>query len=879
MGEVYRARDPRLNRQVAIKILARAGADPVRQRRLLDEAQAASALNHPNIITVYDVGTDDGMPFIVSELVEGASLRELVARGPLPIRDVLELGVQMAEGLAAAHQAGIVHRDFKPENVMVTRDGRVKILDFGLAIMGPRDGSTGTEAEETLSVVLIAGTVPYMSPEQARGAGVDFRTDQFSLGLTLYEMVSGRRAFAAESTAQTLASIIDDEPEPIAKLNPRAPAPLRWLIERCLTKDPRQRYDSTTDLARELRTLRDRVGEFTPAGELMPPAAPPLRRRVLLIAASVALAAALGLFAATAAGTGDDRTLEHYRFTPVATDAGYQASPAWSPDGKTLAYIAGVNGVLQVFTRVPGSAGRAQITRERFDCRDPFWSPDGTRIYYMSLVRDREGLKSISTAGGESDPVVEDVFRATLSPNGKTLAFFRDQGTGRLTLHLASPPGSPPVEYTQRPYSDDRGDVEATLHFSPDSSKLGVWVERGQTSANLLRAEFWVVPMNGAAPRRAFAPSDAAVGLAPEFSWLPDSRRIVSALPSPEPGVHLWLMDTEGGDTRLLTATGGREDEPAISLEGRLALTLQDANYDMYELSAEHPAPVPALTTSRNEMDPASSPDGTAMAFTTDRSGRGEIWMRSRDGVETPLVTPDDFGASRTYLLSAPAFDPGGQRIAFNRSGSEGMQIWIRAIASGPPTRLAPTARAQDWPTWSADGDWVAFAQAAADPTWSLMKARIGGRMPPEELVKHIVPFSPVQWSPKGAWIAYNSSSGLAIVAPDGKSSRVVSDQEWIAFTWSADDQRLYGIRLSDDYQHLTFTSVDVRSGTERVLGPDFMTLPVAGRMVRGITRTGPSTFLASIVQVRSDVWLLEGFLRPQTLWERLARLASPGRR
>jgi eukaryotic-like serine/threonine-protein kinase len=213
MGEVYRARDPRLNRDVAIKVLAHAGSDPVRQQRLTDEAQAASALNHPNIVTVYDVGVQDGVPFIVSELIDGSSLRALLARAPLGVREVLDVGVQMAEGLAAAHQADIVHRDFKPENVMMTREGRVKIVDFGLAIVGAQPGSSGLDVTLTHELT-IQGTVPYMSPEQARGAPVDYRTDQFSLGLTLYEMVTGRRAFHAKTAAQTLAAILEDEPEP-----------------------------------------------------------------------------------------------------------------------------------------------------------------------------------------------------------------------------------------------------------------------------------------------------------------------------------------------------------------------------------------------------------------------------------------------------------------------------------------------------------------------------------------------------------------------------------------------------------------------------------------------------------------------------------------
>jgi serine/threonine protein kinase/Tol biopolymer transport system component len=871
MGQVYRARDPRLNRQVAIKVLARAGADPSRQRRLLDEAQAASALNHPNIITVYDVGTHDGTSYIVSELVEGSSLREALRRAPLGIREVLDLAVQMADGLAAAHQSGIVHRDFKPENVMVTRDGRVKIVDFGLAVVGTHDGESIAEADMTLTIAgTIVGTVPYMSPEQARGATVDYRSDQFSLGLTLYEMVTGRRAFGAATAAQTLAAILDDEPEPIGKLNPRVPAPVRWAIERCLTKDPRQRYDSTADLTRDLRTLRDRLSEFAPASDVVLPVPRRRGRRRLAIAAMISSAAAAGVLVGVASRGGADGTLDRYRFTPIATDAGYQASPSWSPDGKTLAYVAGVNGVLQVFTKAPGSSTRAQVTRRRFDCRDPFWSPDGTRLYFISLARDREGLYSISAAGGDVDLVMEDVYRADISPDGKTLAFFRDRGVGGLDLFLASPIDSEPKPYTKGPFGRGAGYVEANLHFSPDGTKLGVWVERGEGS--VLRAEFWILPAGGEAPYLIAAPSDV-VGVAPRFAWLPDSRRVVSALPVPSPGTHIWLSDTKSPARRLLTSTGGVESDPAVSPDGgRLALTFQHMDYDIYQLSTDNPTPTAVLATSRSEMDPAWSPTGTEMAFSTDRSGRTEIWIRSRDGDERPVVTAADFAAGSTYLLSSPAFSPDGERIAYNHAGPEGMQIWISPKAGGRPIQLAQGGITQDWPSWSPDGTTIAFAHAVGG-NWSLAKARVGGETP-EILVKRIVEFSPIQWGPgDSGWIAFNGTEGLSIVSPDGKKTRVLHEQAWMAFAWSADGLRLFGIRLSDDYQHLTFTSVDVQSGAERIVNRDFRPLPVSARLVRGMTRTSATTFMASLVDVRSDVWLLEGFLPSPTLWDRLASM------
>jgi eukaryotic-like serine/threonine-protein kinase len=871
MGEVYRARDPRLRRDVAIKILAHGGADPARQRRFTGEAQAASALNHPNIVTVYDVGIHDGTAYIVSEVVEGTSLREIMGRAPLSVRDALDLGSQMAEGLAAAHQAGIVHRDFKPENVMVTHDGRVKILDFGLALMG-RDAAP-SPADATLTTAgSIVGTVPYMSPEQARGAAVDFRTDQFSLGLTLYEMLTGRRAFNAETPAQTLTRILEDEPEPIARISARTPAPVRWLIERCLAKDARQRYDATADLARELRTLRDRVAEFSPPAEAAMPS-PAARRSTALTLGIVAAAAVIGLLLVLANGQGDV-SLERYRYTPIATDAGYQASPAWSPDGKTLAYIADVDGILQVFTRALASPMRQQVTHAHFSCREPFWSPDGSRLYYISLARESEGLWSISAAGGEPELVVENLNAAALSPDGRTLAFFRDSEESGSRLWLSSPPGAPPVQYTRPPFGARLGFVQATLHFSPDGTKIGAWVIAG-ADLNNLRPEFWVLPIGSGAPYVVPPPVANLPGVAAAFSWLPDSRRVLTALSRPKPGIHVWVMDTDRGVPRLLAATSGVENDPAVSPDGQsVALALQQVDYDLYQLHVERTAPSVVLATSRNEMDPVWSSSATAMAFTTDRSGREEIWLRSQKGdFERPLVTPNDFGSSETSLLSSPAISPDGQRVAYNRVGADGYGVWISPVAGGPPVRLVPPGGYQDQPSWSPDGAWIAYAATSARTglASSLVKMRVGARTPPEVLAEGLRADTQIQWSPDGKWIAFSSVNGLSVVSPDGKSMHVIQEEHWMGFAWSEDSQRLYGIRQSDDFKHLSFTSVDLKTASERVLGADVMPLPVALQPVRGLTRVSPTTFLASIARVHSDVWLLEGFDIRSGLRDRLS--------
>ena len=276
MGEVYRARDTRLRREVALKVLpADVAGDAARRARFEQEAHAAAALNHPNILGIHDIGTDGGVSYMATELVNGETLAAAIERGPVPVRAVLDIAAQIADGMASAHAAGIVHRDLKPANVMVAADGRVKILDFGLAKQTARPAVQG---DETILVDqsepgMIVGTVSYMSPEQARGKPADYRSDQFSFGLVLYEMATGRKAFARDESVQTMAAIIAEDPPPIEV---KLPAPLRWVIDRCLAKDAASRYESSRDLARELRNIRDHLSEVSTEVS-RPAAALPLR--------------------------------------------------------------------------------------------------------------------------------------------------------------------------------------------------------------------------------------------------------------------------------------------------------------------------------------------------------------------------------------------------------------------------------------------------------------------------------------------------------------------------------------------------------------------------------------------------------------------------
>ena len=474
MGEVYRARDTKLSRDVAIKVLPEALAgDAERLARFEKEARTASALNHPNIVTIYEIGHADGTSFIAMELVEGKTLRELVAAGPIPIKRLLSLAAQMAEGLARAHAAGIVHRDLKPENLMVTREGFVKILDFGLAKL-VRSGFEASRGAENPTVSrgteagTILGTVGYMSPEQASGEPADFRSDQFSFGSILYEMVIGGRAFERSTPAQTLTAIIESEPEALATVAPRTPAQLVWIVERCLSKDPDERYASTTDLARDLAALRDRASGISSPG-IEPPAARKLRLSGRVLAA-VAIAVA-GMLAAVVVAR---RSVPYQppTFQQLTFRRGRVLRTRYTPDGASIIYGATWEGApREIFTsRLDGTESR------------PFGVKNADVIAVSSkgelavlLKRNAGGggtLAVMPLAGGAVRELLENVVAADWSPDGTQLAVairennetrieypigrllyktkgrfdysMRVSGSGKLIAFVESPPSTQP---------------------------------------------------------------------------------------------------------------------------------------------------------------------------------------------------------------------------------------------------------------------------------------------------------------------------------------------------------------------------------------------------------------------------------------------------
>jgi Tol biopolymer transport system component len=614
MGEVYRARDPRLGREVALKIVSdRLANNPGWRARFETEARAVSALNHPGIVTIHDIGNAEGVAYLVTEFIDGSSLRQ---SRPETLRRQLDAAAQIAEALAAAHAAGITHRDLKPENIMITRDGRLKILDFGLARQAASFGSDelGTPTVMTTAGTIL-GTVGYMAPEQARGRPADARSDVFSFGTVMYELFSGRRAFDGETPADILTMVLKSDPP---ELPSSVPAGARQIVDRCLDKDPARRFQSTQDLAFALRAVAGPsvIAVAAPSvGEL--PAAK-VRWVWWPVGAVAAAALALGIGFWRLAREPQAPDMSQYRLRPFATEDYVERSPVWSPDGRSIGYdaVPKPGFVVKLLDGSPPVALGVSGTQLS-------WVPDQSRLYYIMPTGTVFGpVFSVSRAGGEPTRVTrEEAFAAAISPDGRTLAALMkeedDDGKQRQrVLTLSSPPGSGGKRLAVFP----GWAAQNRLVWSPDGSKILIWLQRP--------ASIWLAnARSGELKQIASPPSAITIG----FSWFPDNRRVAISWPrgdTSEDRKDLSILDTATGRRSLLMLSPEDVADPSVSPDGKkIAFQSGDIDFDLMELPLDGSPPRPLLVTRQWEDSADWSLDSSEYVYVSEDA----IWMRRRD--------------------------------------------------------------------------------------------------------------------------------------------------------------------------------------------------------------------------------------------------------
>ena len=876
MGEVYRARDTRLNREVALKVLPQEFTDdPRRRARFEREARAAAALNHPNIVGLFDVGEQDGVMYIVSEVVAGETLGAMIARGPVPVRKLLDIAVQIADGMACAHAAGIAHGDLKPANIMIASDGRAKILDFGLA----RQTAQAATADETATADhtepgMVVGTVNYMSPEQVRGQPADHRSDQFAFGQILYEMAAGKKAFGRPEPIATMLAILNDEAPPIER---PIPAPLRWIIDRCLAKEPAERYESTRDLYQELRNLRDHASEASTEQ-----AAVSAHRRLLpwpLAAAAFGLGLLLALAAwlALSQPPAPDQSL--YAFTPFAFDPGGQTGAVWSPDGKAVAYAArGDAGSTQVLVRRLDSDVPVQVTHIP-EAATPFaWTPDSHRILFVS-DRQPAGIWSVAAVGGEAEPAVSfDLSRAVLTishlacdlaPDGKAVAVLFRGEDGRYDVWISAPLGSPLKKYSPDPFATSYVIGRPALRFSPDGKSILLFLDTDTSDTSVGRGkEAWLMPYpaaQGRPPRRVF-PNLPSYGVTPTFCWMPDSRHVALSLnTTPGGSAQIWEADVISGKRHAILSGTTSALRPAVSPDGgKLLFTEAVANYDIVSAGLDGSTPELLIATDRNEQMPAWAAKRPVLTYVTDRNGSQEIWIRS-GAADKPVVTPRDFSPGTTKSFITPALSPEADRIVYGRIEANTPRLWISAAAGGTPIPLT-NERANEWPgSWSPDGRWFAYRRVNAGRV-EVMKVKTTGQATPVVLKADASTQIP-SWSPTGEWIAF----GDKLISPDGKTTRPLGNHGSAHYMFSADGKLVYGIRPDGD-RNLLF-SVDIASGAEKVigdLGADFRPGVSPAPGIRFSLAPDGKSFVYATGKTKNNLWLLEGFAAKTGLLARL---------
>ena len=803
MGVVYKARDTQLERLVAIKVLT---PDRVavseRKLRFIQEAKAASALNHPNIVTIYNIGSEDGVDFIAMEFISGRTLDRAIPRGGMKPAEALKYGIQIADALARAHAGGIVHRDLKPGNIMISDEGQVKLLDFGLAKLS--DLHDASDAELTRPAApeteegRILGTVCYMSPEQAEARKADARSDIFSFGAVLYEMVTGQRAFLGRSKISTLAAILQSDPKPAGEFQAGTPRDLARIIERCLRKDPAWRYQSAADLK---ISLSDLLRETESGAVQAAPVEQAVRPQRLGLISGVALA--LGLVLGAAGGgwlfSRASHTVAYGPVKPLTTYSGYESEPALSPDGKQVAFAwdGPKKDNFDIYVRLVEGGSPLRITTDPAEDHSPAWSPDSERL---AFVREN-AIYLIPALGGVERKLLQfprgslyanqaAPSSVTWSPDGRFLAFNGSEDAGPPSIWIVSTESG---EYHRASDPPKGFHSEISPAFSPDGRTLA-YIRAHDTYSRAVVLQEMNRDGNRQGREREISSYDQRIeGLA----WQPDGRGLILAIRQMGERSGLFRLKL-GRSIDPLAIDSGIVIWPSLSRTGnRLAYQKRLVDTNIYRMDGPGPdgGPKPyeqchvevAVDSTAQDFEPMLSPDGSRMVFKSDRLGFYEIHVAGSDGSNQVAVT-----SMGPTAMGSPRWSPDGQTIAFDRYENGHSMIYTVSAGGGKPRRITDDKFRDIRPSFSRDGKWIYFSSNRGDGL-EIWKVSASGGAPQQ--VTHNSGNEPFE-SPDGKLLYYVDSQGLLWSQPTGGGDAKLVLKEPVLTLYAVGGRSIYyGVR------------------------------------------------------------------------------------
>jgi serine/threonine protein kinase/Tol biopolymer transport system component len=865
MGEVYLAEDGRLGRKVALKLLlAKFTTDGERLRRFEQEARTASSLNHPNIITVHDIGEFEDKHYIVTEYVDGKTLRQRMTDAPrqrMELGEALEIAAQMAAALAVAHEAGIIHRDIKPENVMVRRDGLVKVLDFGLAKLTERNGRAGERGSEravewesegagSTQSGMVMGTVGYMSPEQARGQEVDHRTDIFSMGVMMYELLTGRRPFDGATAGDVMDAILTKEPPPIKVLRPVLAPALERMVRRMLEKERDARYGSAAEMRAEIQRLQRKAeaneafsAEESPAVRVAELAAEDTKRLMPAVVTDRERTTSrsftprswqvtvIGLVALTLAIAGMMWRMSWHPsgsrgliLTRLTSDSGLTIDPALSLDGKMLAYASDRSGEgnLDIWVKQLAAGEPLRLTQDEADEREPDFSPDGSRIVFRS-ERAGGGIYIISALGGAARLIARGGRTPKFSPDGQQIAYWSgDQPTDDLTpwseLYVVSLAGGQPLRL-QPGFTAVRSPI-----WLPDGAHLlflgfnpMAWPEKAPLMERIEMLDWWVTPVNGGEAIRTkvfshirrqwpellqsntfYQASVTGIDNCAPQAWIQGENMVLFSARLGD-STNLWKVPLSpetwqvSGLPERVTFGTGEEAQPSIAADGRLVFSNLVSNIDVWSLPIQANRGRVTGEAQRLTQDaardycPSVSADGKTLVFLSKRSENTDIWKKDLEsGKETALSATP---SNEQY----PVISDDGTKVAYVIDESQMTAIYVLSINRGVSEKIGDGwHRPADW---SSDGKWILYTLPPKDKS---LRSRVGllnvFTQEKFDLLQH--PdwiFHSLRFSPDERWIAFHATNNpmtrRIFIAPCIKG-KAVGENEWIAVTGGADMDR-----------------------------------------------------------------------------------------